>query len=143
MNKVAFITGAGGFLGSEIARTLAKNGIAIAVCVVNEEAVKSTVKYIEALGGKAYGRVLDVSNSQDVDKAVSETVEKFGRLDIMVSLLQMWKSGWCAAYQPGCEAPKEKTLSGRRTVSTCPVILACLPGSSEAERSCPETLGFK
>ena len=41
-NKVAFITGAGGYIGSETAVTLAKQGISIAVCDVNEDAVKST-----------------------------------------------------------------------------------------------------
>lgn len=86
MKKVAFITGAGGYLGSETARTLARNGIAIAVCDINAESVKKTVESIEALGGEAFGRVLDVTDSADVDAAVDETVEKFGRLDIMVHI---------------------------------------------------------
>ncbi len=84
MKKVAFITGAGGYIGSETARTLARNGIAIAVCDINEETIKATVESIEALGGEAFGRVLDVTDPADVDAAVAETVEKFGRLDIMV-----------------------------------------------------------
>lgn len=84
MKKVAFITGAGGYIGSETARTLAKNGVAIAVCDINEETVKATVESIEAIGGEAFGRVLDVTDPADVDAAVAETVEKFGRLDIMV-----------------------------------------------------------
>ena len=46
MNKVAFITGAGGYIGSETARTLAKSGIAIAVCDINEEAVNKTLESI-------------------------------------------------------------------------------------------------
>lgn len=86
MNKVAFITGAGGYIGSETARTLAKSGIAIAVCDINEEAVNKTVESIKILGGVAFGRVLDVTDSADVDAAVAETVEKFGRLDIMVHI---------------------------------------------------------
>ena len=86
MNKVAFITGAGGYIGSETARTLAKSGIPIAVCDINEEAVNKTVESIKALGGVAFGRVLDVTDSADVDAAVAETVEKFGRLDIMVHI---------------------------------------------------------
>lgn len=84
MNKVAFITGAGGYIGSETARTLARNGIKIAVCDINEDAIKATVESIEALGGEAFGRILDVTDSADVDAAVTETVERFGRLDIMV-----------------------------------------------------------
>ena len=84
MKKVAFITGAGGYLGSECARTLAKSGIAIAVCDINEATLNATVESIKALGGVAFGRVLDVTDSKDVDAAVAETVEKFGRLDMMV-----------------------------------------------------------
>ena len=84
MRKVAFITGAGGYIGGECARTLAKNGIAIAVCDINADTVKATVDAIIAEGGEAFGRVLDVTDSADVDAAVNETVEKYGRLDIMV-----------------------------------------------------------
>ena len=44
MNKVAFITGAGGYIGGETAITLAKQGIKIAVCDINSEAIEKTVK---------------------------------------------------------------------------------------------------
>ncbi len=86
MKKVAFITGAGGYIGSETARVLAKNDIAIAVCDINEDTVRATVESIQLLGGEAFGRVLDVTDSADVDAAVNETVEKYGRLDIMVHI---------------------------------------------------------
>lgn len=84
MKKVAFITGAGGYIGSEVALTLAKGGVAVAVCDINEETVQKTVDKIKEIGGEAFGRVMDVTNSADVDATVDETVEKFGRLDIMV-----------------------------------------------------------
>jgi NAD(P)-dependent dehydrogenase (short-subunit alcohol dehydrogenase family) len=64
--------------------TLAKGGVAVAVCDINEESVRKTVDKITAIGGEAFGRVMDVTDSADVDAAVAETVEKFGRLDIMV-----------------------------------------------------------
>ena len=53
MKKVAFITGAGGYLGSETARTLAKNDVAVAVCDINEETLNATVKSIVEAGGEA------------------------------------------------------------------------------------------
>ena len=84
MKKVAFITGGGGYIGSEVALTLAKGGVAVAVCDINDETVQKTVDMIKEIGGEVFGRVMDVTDSADVDAAVAETVEKFGRLDIMV-----------------------------------------------------------
>jgi NAD(P)-dependent dehydrogenase (short-subunit alcohol dehydrogenase family) len=42
MKKVAFITGAGGYIGSETAFTLAQNGVKVAVCDINSETVFKT-----------------------------------------------------------------------------------------------------
>ena len=86
MRKVAFITGAGGYIGSETAITLAKCGIAIAACDINKEAVQRTVDSINDIGGEAFGRVLDVTDPKDVEGAVAETVERLGRIDIMVHI---------------------------------------------------------
>lgn len=84
MKKVAFITGGAGYIGSETALTLAKNGIAVAVCDINEEAIQKTVDKITAEGGEAKGYVFDVTDSASVDGTVEKIVADFGRLDIMV-----------------------------------------------------------
>lgn len=84
MNKVAFITGAGGYIGGETAVALAKQGIKIAVCDINPETVEKTVKRITEIGGEAKGYVFDVTDSQSVDDTVDKIVNDFGRLDIMV-----------------------------------------------------------
>ncbi|MBQ4086937.1 MAG: SDR family oxidoreductase [Clostridia bacterium] len=86
MNKVAFITGAGGYLGSATAVTLAKQGIQVAVCDINAETVSETVKQIDKIGGVAKGYVLDVTESKDVDRVAEEIVQDFGRMDIMVHI---------------------------------------------------------
>ena len=86
MNKVAFITGAGGYIGGETACTLAKTGISIAVCDINEETVKRTVDRIVELGGNARGYVADVTESKSIDDAINKAAEDFGRLDIMVHI---------------------------------------------------------
>lgn len=84
MKKVAFITGAGGYIGSETACTLAKSGICVAVCDINAETVQRTVDRITEAGGTARGYTFDVTDSKDVDRVVDEIVKDFGRLDIMV-----------------------------------------------------------
>lgn len=86
MNKVAFITGAGGYIGSETAVTLAKQGIKIAVCDINPEAIEKTVKRIEKIGGIAKGYIIDVTDSKSVDDVAESIFSDFGRLDIMVHI---------------------------------------------------------
>ena len=86
MNKVAFITGAGGYIGGETALTLARSGVSVAVCDINEETVNNTVDRIVEIGGTAKGYVFDVTDSKDVDRVVDEIVKDFGRLDIMVHI---------------------------------------------------------
>lgn len=86
MKKVAFITGAGGYIGGETAITLAKSGVNVAVCDINEETVNRTVDRITEIGGNAKGYVFDVTDSKDVDRVVDEIVKDFGRLDIMVHI---------------------------------------------------------
>src|SRR5690606_17760535 len=86
MNKVSFITGAGGYIGSETAVTLAKSGISIAVCDINEEAVQKTVDRITELGGIAKGYVADVTESKSIDEAINTAAKDLGRIDIMVHI---------------------------------------------------------
>lgn len=86
MKKVAFITGAGGYIGGETALTLAKAGIIVAVCDINPETIEKTVKRIEKIGGEAKGYVIDVTDSKSVDNVVDSIVKDFGRLDIMVHI---------------------------------------------------------
>lgn len=86
MNKVAFITGAGGYIGGATAVALAKQGIKVAVCDITPESIEKTVKKIEEIGGVAKGYVFDVTDSKDVDRVVNEIVKDFGRLDIMVHI---------------------------------------------------------
>lgn len=84
MNKVAFITGGGGYIGGETAYTLAKAGIAVAVCDINEESVSKTVERITQECGIARGYVADVTESASIDQALNRAAEELGRLDIMV-----------------------------------------------------------
>lgn len=84
MTKTAFITGAGGYIGRETAIKLAKNGISIAVCDINETAVEKTVSEIKKIGGNANGYIADVTNSKNIEKAMNDVVQDFKGLDIMV-----------------------------------------------------------
>lgn len=87
MNKVAFITGAGGYIGGETAVTLAKQGIKIAVCDINPETIEETVKRIEKIGGTAKGYVNSVAPGVVCRPEVDTTTEGGRRYAYETNLL--------------------------------------------------------
>ena len=84
--KVALVTGAGRNIGRTIARSLAAGGAKVMVNAnSSEEAARETVALIEKDGGEAAFYIADVTDEAAVDAMVSETVGRFGRLDILVN----------------------------------------------------------
>lgn len=84
MKKTAFITGAGGFIGSETARRLARDGYAIAAADLKEETLAQTVESIHVAGGEARAYPLDVTDCAAVEETVGRIVADFGSLDALV-----------------------------------------------------------
>ena len=84
MQKVAFITGGGGYIGAAVAHQLAKDGFAVAVADISEGGVNKTVSEIISDGNKAKGYVADVSESKSIDNAIENAVKDLGRLDVLV-----------------------------------------------------------
>ena len=82
--KTAFITGAGGYIGSCCACTLAKQGIAIAVCDINKEAVQRTVDTVTAAGGTARGYVSDVTDCAVITDCIDRAAKDLGGIDMMI-----------------------------------------------------------
>jgi NAD(P)-dependent dehydrogenase (short-subunit alcohol dehydrogenase family) len=82
--KVALITGAGSGIGAATARLMAKEGAKIAITGVPAEGVHAVAKELTEAGYEAIGIPTDVSNANQVETAVAQTVEQFGSLDILV-----------------------------------------------------------
>jgi NAD(P)-dependent dehydrogenase (short-subunit alcohol dehydrogenase family) len=80
--KVAFVTGAGSGIGRATAIAFARDGARVAVADVTEDANRETARMIEDLGGQALAVTCDVTSADDVRRAIDETVETFGRLDV-------------------------------------------------------------
>ena len=83
--KVILITGAGGGFGRLLAEMTASMGALVAATDVNGEAAAATAGAIVDAGGDAIGLAVDVTRRADVDDAVARTVERWGRVDVLVN----------------------------------------------------------
>ncbi|RUL62059.1 3-hydroxybutyrate dehydrogenase [Dyella dinghuensis] len=83
--KVALITGAASGIGKAIAELYAKNGAAVAIADINQQAADAAAAEIKAAGGKAVGIEMDVTNEDAVNAGTEKTVATFGHLDILIS----------------------------------------------------------
>lgn len=81
--KVALITGAGSGIGKAAALLLAREGAKVAALDLKEADAQQTVDEITRAGGTARAVAADVSQPDQVQKAVQETVAAWDRLDIV------------------------------------------------------------
>lgn len=82
-DKIAIVTGAGRGIGEAISVRLAKEGADIVVADINFNNAKRTVEKIKAIGRRALVVKVDVSKSNDIERMVDLTLEKFGKIDIL------------------------------------------------------------
>ncbi|MCJ1305458.1 hypothetical protein MMC08_008272, partial [Hypocenomyce scalaris] len=84
---LAIVTGSSGGIGRGIAHRLAEDGFTVIVNDIapKKEAVDKVVSEIEEKGLKAHGICADVSSHDQVESMVSQAVEKFGELNVMVA----------------------------------------------------------
>ena len=83
--KVALITGGGTGIGRGIALACAREGAKVAVVGRRLEKLQTVVGEIKAAGGEAIGVACDVSRAADAQNAISNTVETFGKLNVLVN----------------------------------------------------------
>ncbi len=83
--KAAIVTGAGGGIGEAIARTLAREGAAVAVVDLREDLAKAVAAAIARDGAVAVALRADVTRAADVDAMVRAGLAALGQVDILVN----------------------------------------------------------
>ena len=83
--KVVVITGASSGLGEATARYLADRGAIVALGARRAERLQALVDEITGTGGQALACATDVTNAAQVQRLVDATVERFGRIDVMLN----------------------------------------------------------
>jgi 3-oxoacyl-[acyl-carrier protein] reductase len=83
--KVSIITGSGQGIGREIALAMAREGASGVIADWNESRAQEVAKEITACGGIAIPVKVDVSDPDQVEAMVRQTLETFGCIDILVN----------------------------------------------------------
>lgn len=83
--KVVFITGAASGIGYQVAVEFLKNGAKVVLSDINDEKLKDVTKDLQMKGHDCIGLKVDVTKEQDIKSAIHQTVEKYGRLDVLIN----------------------------------------------------------
>ncbi|MGC1607909.1 MAG: SDR family NAD(P)-dependent oxidoreductase, partial [Candidatus Acidiferrum sp.] len=92
-DKAALVTGASQGIGRETALALAEAGAKVAVAARNEEKLTTLVNEIVNAGGEALAIKMDVADADQIKSGFKQTLEKFGRLDILVNNAAITRDG--------------------------------------------------
>ncbi len=83
-DKIVIITGASKGIGKSISEVFASHGAKLALVSRGEEPLSSLVQTIRAKGGEAIYITADVTKENDMQRVATETVKKYGRIDILI-----------------------------------------------------------
>jgi NAD(P)-dependent dehydrogenase (short-subunit alcohol dehydrogenase family) len=91
--KVAIVTGAARGIGKGMATALGKAGAAVTITDVRQDVLEQTSAEFDGLGIKHLAIVADGTKDEDVDNAVQQTVDAFGRIDMVINNAQTAVTG--------------------------------------------------
>jgi 3-oxoacyl-[acyl-carrier protein] reductase len=92
-DKVALLTGASQGIGRETALALAEAGAKVVAAARTEEKLAALKNEIIAAGGEAIAIKMDVADPDQIKSGFKQTLEKFGRLDILVNNAAITRDG--------------------------------------------------
>ena len=84
-DQVVIVTGAGGAIGHAMATAFARNGARVVAAGRTLSTLQATVDEITAAGGIATSVIADVADKDSARNMIEQTVERFGRLDVLVN----------------------------------------------------------
>ncbi len=107
-NKITLVTGASRGIGKAIATKLGKCGALVVGTATSDKGAQSITEYLQEAGIDGTGMVLDVRDTESVDKCIAQVTEEYGAIDILVNnagitrdtlLMRMKLEQWEEVYQ--------------------------------------------
>jgi gluconate 5-dehydrogenase len=85
--KVVMVPGGSGGIGSELAIGMCEAGANVAIVARNSDGLEKASDRMRKAGFEPLAIAADLTNQEDADRAVAETMEHFGRLDIIINAI--------------------------------------------------------
>src|SRR6266540_2133882 len=139
--KIALVTGAGRGMGRAIALQYAQAGAAVAAADIDGQTAQETSAAIEAAGGRSLPIQADVGELTSLERMIQQTVETFGRLDVIVNnagvtryldIMEVTEADWDRIHRVNakgvffCLLHAEEHAFGVDTMDAVPVRLSDL-----------------
>lgn len=93
LDQVAIVTGGGRGIGRAIALALAREGARVVICSRTLVELTEVASELEKLGRDAIATIADVTDEASVSNMVRKTLERFGRVDLLVNNAGVWLTG--------------------------------------------------
>jgi NAD(P)-dependent dehydrogenase (short-subunit alcohol dehydrogenase family) len=112
--KVAIITGGGRGIGRAIALGFARVGVRAVVASRSQAELESVAEEILEGGGEALPLIADITDNEQLQRLVDDTIREFKRIDILVNnaaksylrpLMDLREDGWDKIFNTNCKAP--------------------------------------
>jgi short-subunit dehydrogenase len=82
---VVIVTGASSGIGRETALEFARRGARVVLAARREDRLREVAERVERMGGEALVVRCDVARADDIERLVRETLDRFGRVDVLVN----------------------------------------------------------
>ena len=111
--KVVIVTGASSGIGEATARQFAREGAKVVLAARRVDRLEALAEEITSMGTGAETLVVqaDLSKLEDIQSLIKQTLEKFGRIDVLVNNAGFGRLGWLEIAQPN-PGPKDR-VGGR------------------------------
>jgi 3-oxoacyl-[acyl-carrier protein] reductase len=83
--KITVVTGSSSGIGKAIALRFGEEGATVVVAARRIDLSQQTVAQIKQAGGNAHAQQTDITQEEQVDALIQETIARYGRLDILVN----------------------------------------------------------
>jgi hypothetical protein len=99
-HEVAIVTGASSGIGEAAARLLARHGYRVVLMARRKERLEALAQELSVIGEQALAIPADLSKLEDIQHAVAECIERFGRIDVLVNNAGFGRLSWLEQLDP-------------------------------------------